>query len=82
MFDLRKSKDEKATSLESIEKSVLNPREDMEDDGIIQIQKKSKEVLVQELQSHLQNFQETFNETELNNWKTKHDILFHALTSI
>jgi len=83
MLSLRKPKDEMATkTLESIEKSVLSPREDMADDGIIQIQKKSKEVLIQEITSHLQNYQETFNEAELSNWKAKHDILLHALTSV
>jgi len=79
----RKPKDEMATkTLESIEKSVLSPREDMADDGIIQNQKKSKEVLKQELTSHLQNFREDFNEVQRNQWIEKHNIILHALTSV
>ena len=79
----RKPKDEMATkTLESIEKSVLSTREDMADDGIIQNQKKSKEVLKQELTSHLQNFREDFNEVQRNQWIEKHNIILHALTSV
>jgi len=75
MLHIRKPKDEMATF-------KLTPRQDMEDDGIIQNQTKSKEMIKQELTSHLQNFQETFNDAELRNWKDKYESLSYSLTSI
>lgn len=81
MFD-RKPKDEKEATLEGIEEAVLDYRADMADDGIIQIQNFSKQHLQQLLTSHVQNFAETFNEIELNQWKQRHEELLHALTSI
>ena len=43
------------------------------------IGKKTIEVKRQELISHIQNYQETFNSAELNNWLMKLDQLTQAL---
>lgn len=41
---------------------------------------KSKEVQKQELISHIQNFQETFNNAQLKAWKNRFTELYGALT--
>lgn len=46
-------------------------REDMEEDGVIDSQNKSKEILLQDYISHRDSFQETFNEEEKNEYFTK-----------
>ena len=43
---------------------------------------KSKEVKKQELVSHIQNFQETFNSAELNVWENKFNVLKAALLEV
>lgn len=77
LFMFRKPRDEKATI-----RIPSNPREEMKKYGKIISQKKSKEMIQQELISHLQNFQETFNEVELNIWRSRHDELIYQLTSV
>ena len=49
----------------------LTPREDMIDNGVIDNQVKSKEVLMQEMISHKQQYQETFSPKEAEEYFTK-----------
>lgn len=65
MFGNRKPKDER---LPSERKIPANPRQEMKKYGRIINQNKSKEMLKQELKSHLQNFQETFSPREYQKW--------------
>lgn len=65
MFGIRKPKDER---LPTERKAKPNPREEMKKYGKIINQDKSKEMLKQELKSHLQNFQETFSPRQYQKW--------------
>lgn len=68
MFGIRKPKDER---LPSERKAKPNPREEMKKYGKIINQTKSKEMLKQELKSHLQNYRETMNGREYQKWLKK-----------
>ena len=66
------------------ERKVSEPRREAKDitsgkEKPHHIGKKTKEVKQQELISHIQNYQETFNSAELNNWTNKLDQLTQAL---
>jgi hypothetical protein len=55
------------------------PRKDKKADPTKHVGVKSKQVQKQELISHIQNFQETFNSAELNAWQNKLNQLTSAL---
>ena len=79
MFGIRKPKDER---LPTERKIPANPREEMKKYGRIINQKKSKEVIQQELTSHLQNYRETFTGREYQKWLKRKAELENELTSI